>query len=64
MSLSIDLGEEQSRRLQQRAGQLGVDPRDLARAAVNDLLTRPADDFQRAAAFVLDKNRELYRRLS
>jgi predicted transcriptional regulator len=64
MSLSVDLDEEQSRRLQERARQLGVDPRELARAAVNDLLTRPADDFQRAASFVLEKNRELYRRLS
>ena len=64
MSLSVDLDEEQSRRLEERARQLGVDPRELARAAVNDLLTRPADDFERAAAFVLEKNRELYRRLS
>ena len=64
MSLSFDLGEEQSRRLQERARQLGVDPRELARAAVNDLLTRPPDDFERAAGFVLEKNRELYRRLS
>jgi predicted transcriptional regulator len=64
MSLSFDLDEEQSRRLQERARQLGVDPRELARAAVNDLLTRPADDFERAAGFVLGKNRELYRRLA
>ena len=35
-----------------------------AKAAVNDLLSRPADDFDRAAKSVLDKNRELYRRLS
>jgi hypothetical protein len=64
MSLSVDLDEQQSHRLQERARQLGVDPRELARAAVNDLLTRPADDFERAASFVLNKNRELYRRLA
>ena len=63
MSLSVDLDEEQSRRLEERARQLDVDPREPARAAVNDLLTQPADDFQRAATFVLEKNRELYRRL-
>lgn len=51
------------KRLQQRAKELGVDPRDLAKAAVNDLLNRPADDFGRAAKSVLDKNRQLYRRL-
>jgi len=64
MSISLELNDEQSARLEERARQLGVDPRELARAAVNDLLTRPADDFDRAARFVLEKNRELYRRLS
>ena len=64
MSISLELSDEQSARLEERARQLGVDPRELARAAVNDLLSRPADDFDRAARFVLEKNRELYRRLS
>ncbi len=64
MSFSLHLDDEQSARLEERARELGVDARELAKAAVNDLLTRPADDFDRAAKFVLDKNRELYRRLS
>jgi hypothetical protein len=64
MSISLNLDEEQSARLEERARELGVDARELAKAAVNDLLTRPADDFDRAATFVLEKNRELYRRLS
>ena len=64
MSISVQLDDEQSRRLEERARELGVDARELAKAAVNDLLTRPADDFYRAASFVLEMNRELYRRLS
>ena len=64
MSISLTLDEEQSARLQERARDLGVDAGELAKAAVNDLLTRPADDFDRAAKFVLEKNRDLYRRLS
>ena len=64
MSIAVELDEHQSRRLQERARELNVDPRELAKAAVNDLLSRPADDFERAARFVLDKNRELYRRQS
>jgi hypothetical protein len=63
MSISLNLDDDQSKRLQERARELGVDPLDLAKAAVNDLLSRPADDFDRAAKSVLDKNRELYRRL-
>jgi hypothetical protein len=63
MSISLHLDEEQSRRLEERARALGVDPGELAKAAVNDLLSRPDDDFSRAARLVLEKNRELYRRL-
>ena len=64
MSISLELDGEQSERLAERARELGVDPRELAKAAVNDLLNRSGEDFDRAAEFVLDKNRELYRRLS
>lgn len=64
MSISLDFDDEQSARLEKRARELGVDARELALAAVNDLLTRPVDDFDRAAQFVLEKNNELYRRLS
>ena len=64
MSISINLDDEQSARLEERARQLGIDASVLAKAAVNDLLTRPDDDFDRAAKLVLAKNDELYRRLS
>ena len=64
MSISFNLDDEQSTRLEELARSLGVDARELAKAAINDLLTRPGDDFERAAKLVLEKNRELYRRLS
>ena len=64
MPLVLDLTDDQTERLKQRANELGVDARDLARAAVNDLLMRTGDDFDRAAKLVLEKNRDLYRRLS
>jgi antitoxin FitA len=64
MSITLELSEEQARRLDERARELGVGAQELAKAAVTDLLSRPADDFERAAKFVLEKNRELYRRLS
>jgi antitoxin FitA len=63
MSILLELSDEQSQRLTERARELRVDPHELAKAAVNDLLSRPAEDFDRAARFVLEKNRELYRRL-
>ena len=36
----------------------------LARAALTDLLATPDPDFESTARRVLDKNRELYRRLA
>ena len=64
MSISLHLNDEQSRRLLELALELQVDPADLAKAAIQDLLSRPADDFDRPAQRVLEKNHELYRRLS
>jgi hypothetical protein len=37
---------------------------DLAAAAVADFVSAPAEDFDRVAQQVLEKNRELYRRLA
>jgi len=64
MSISLQLDDEQSRRLEEVARELKVDPKHLARAAINDLVSRPADDFERVTRYVLEKNRELYGRLA
>jgi predicted transcriptional regulator len=64
MTITLQLDEEQSRRLVEVAHELKVDPSELAKAAIIDLVSRQADDFDRAARRVLEKNRELYRRLS
>jgi len=39
-------------------------PETLARAAIADLLASAGEDFQVAAERVLNKNKELYRRLA
>ncbi|WP_437589782.1 DNA-binding protein [Sorangium sp. So ce1000] len=64
MKLAIDLSPAQADRLQERAKSLGLQPEELARAAVADLLTTPDDEFRAAAEVVLEKNAELYRRLA
>lgn len=63
MKISFDLPPTQAEKLQQAADRLGISASELARAAVGDLLN--ADDaFHQAAERVLEKNRELYRRLA
>lgn len=64
MPILLELDEEQSQRLERVARELEVDANELAKAAINDLVSRPADDFDRAVRYVLDKNGELYRRLA
>ena len=64
MTLNLDLDDRQAQRLQQVASRLNVSVSDLARAAINDLLAEPDDDFERAAQRVLKKNSELYKRLA
>ena len=64
MTISNQLPEDAERRLSEAAQRLHVPIAALAEAALRDFVTRPADDFEEAASRVLDKNRELYRRLA
>ena len=63
MMVSIEISEDQAEKLSAEAERLGLTPEQLARAAVVDLLDRQ-DDFRAAASYVLEKNAELYKRLS
>lgn len=64
MTLNLELDEQQVQRLQEAARRLNVSVNDLAKAAINDLLAKSDDDFDRAATRVLNKNAELYKRLA
>ncbi len=64
MTILLELDEVQSQRLRELALTLKVDANELARAAINDLVSHPAEDFDRAVQYVLEKNRELYQRLA
>lgn len=63
MRLSVELTPRQEQQLAAIAARLNVAPEVLAAAALRDLLDRREDEFEAAAAPVLEKNRELYRRL-
>lgn len=64
MTISFDLTGDAERQLAESAKRLNVPVRDLAAAAVRDLLARPAEDFERAAAHILSTHEALYRRLA
>ena len=64
MTLSLDLPRDAEKRLAEIAKRLNVPLNDLAAAAVRDLLAQPTEDFDAIVRRVLEKNRELYRRLA
>ena len=64
MKIAIERNAAQWERLRAMASELGVDVELLAQAAVADLVSASAEDCEFAASRVLEKNRELYRRLA
>lgn len=64
MTFTIALSDEKARRLEELAREAGIAPEELLRASVEGWLSEPREDFARAAAYVLRKNKELYRRLA
>ena len=63
-SLTVELTDERMRELEAAAQRLGVAPEDLVRVSIDDLLSRPDEEFTRVAGYVLKKNANLYRRLA
>ena len=63
-TLTITLSDERVKKLQEIADRFHVAPEELVRASLEELLTRPLDDFQQALERILNKNADLYRRLA
>jgi antitoxin FitA len=63
-TITIALPDEQALKLKEMAAEAGVTPEELLRAGVEEWLGRARNDFAEAAAYILAKNAELYRRLA
>jgi hypothetical protein len=63
-TITVAIPEERLAQLNERAKELGVVPEELVRVSIGELLTRPEPEFEQAVNYVLEKNTELYRRLS
>ncbi len=64
MKIAVELSNEEAALLAKTAEGLGIHAEDLARAALCDALHQDEDDFRTAVKYVLEKNQDLYRRLS
>ena len=63
-TLTIELTSERYKQLHELAARYNVSTEDLARIAVEDMLTGPDEHFRAVADYVLTKKAELYRRLA
>ena len=63
-AVTLDFSDEQWAKLEKRAVALGVSVEELIRSSVEELITLPQDEFDQVTDFVIQKNAELYRRLS
>ena len=63
-SITIPLSDARVAQLRVCAEQAGLPPEEFLRRRVEQLLDRPDEQFHQAAAYVLQKNAELYRRLA
>ncbi len=63
-ALTISLSNDGLAKLREMADRHGITPEELTRVSIEELLTRPEEEFQRAVDLVLEKNAELYRRLA
>ena len=63
-TFTITLPDERMKKLQELAEKFRVAPEELVRASLEELLTRPLEDFQKIVERVLAKNTDLYKRLA
>lgn len=64
MKISVEVPDAQGKQLQEVANRLKVPAEQLVSAALRDLLANAEADFENAATRVVEKNKELYKRLA
>lgn len=64
MQVKIELSNEQANSLTAKAEELGIGVNDLARAWLVDLLSQSDEHFNETVSRVVNKNHDLYKRLS
>jgi hypothetical protein len=62
-TLRVTLSNERLLRLKETADRLGLSTNDLLLIGIDEFLRKPDDDLKKAVERVLDKNRDLYRKL-
>jgi len=64
VTVTVTLSEDRFQKLQDLAKQFNIPVEQLLRVSFEELAMRPQEDFQKALEYVLEKNKELYKRLA
>jgi hypothetical protein len=60
----VEIDDNKAAILEDKAKKFGLLPEQFVTASIEDLISQPEADFEEAMRKVLDKNRELYKRLA
>ena len=63
-SFTINLREEKVIELTKKANQLGISTQELIDATFDDLLSKPDKEFEESLDYILNKNKNLYKKLA
>jgi hypothetical protein len=63
-TVTIPVSDDRFERLRSLAQQAGISPEEFLKRRVEFLLDQPDEEFKAITERILDKNRELYRRLA
>jgi len=64
VTITVTLSEDRLQKLQNLAKQFNIPTEELLRISFEELVARPQEDFQKALEYVLETNKELYKRLA
>lgn len=64
MDITLSIPDDRFTKLKEVANNLHVTMEDLVCISIDELISRPDEDFQKAADYILKKNAELYRKLA
>ncbi len=62
--ITVSISDERLIKLEEKADRLGITLKDLVLLGIDEILSRPDEDFLQAVDYVMKKNAELYRRLA
>jgi hypothetical protein len=60
----VEIDDSRAAILREKAKRFGLLPDQFVTASIEDLISRPEPDFDEALRKVMDKNKELYKRLA